>query len=468
MMSSPKSSTSHQKDPNKEDPSLMVFLSGLSGISNEKGLLRYLRTRARGVVSISFPKKSSSGYAFLTMKDKAAKQEMLKVTDLRYKKRTLKVKPFMSGERLSEFKSELNERRLFVFSLPISAKDRELKEFFSKYGEVENAYLIRDRVSRKPKSFGYVLFKDSEISKKVAEIRKFRFKGKKIKVQIHQGKKGQRAGESGKGSEYIKKQPSEGGKSSSVLSNPPGGSKTSRVGSGASGSPKSSSKRSSEGERKRFTKKKKFLRRETPTIIEAGGGVEPNQNQVLQDPEKGESSNIIDSERSDERSRVLGGIPQFAESRQGNNNNQTEGETLQDRLDSLASSRVGPSERKVSTKPRTRARNYHERLGEVPADSKRNEASPESQRDKKSGNLEIFHCLRPTNSAYFPERAEIFKEWFSKTNYRSNVDVGYLPSWKRSRALLEASNTPFHLHHQRQKGRPDWYNLTNLPSKINL
>ena len=251
------------KNKRKENPKLMVFMSGLSGISNETEILSFLRRRFRGVARISFPKKSSSGYAFVTMKDEAAKEEILRAKNLRFKKRELKTKEFLTGQRLSKFKFQLGERRLFVRSLPVSTKDSELYEFFSKYGEVETAYIIGDRITKRPKNFGYVLFKDVEVARDVAALQKIRFKRRKIRVQIHQDKNSPK-GRSG-GIIPIKKARNNRGSDSQSRSISPEDHQTSA---------KKSFKRHTKFKKER----KKFIKKNSPSFIDATGEVEEDHH----------------------------------------------------------------------------------------------------------------------------------------------------------------------------------------------
>ena len=461
-MSSPKISSNNKKKTKKENPRLMVFLSGLSGISNEKGILSYLRSRVRGVIGISFPKKPSSGYAFVTMKDEAAKQQILRAKNLKYKKRELKAKEFLSGSKLSKFKSTLNNRRLFVCSLPVSTKDSELIEFFSEFGEVETAYLIRDRITKKPKSFGYVLYKDVETAREVAGFKSIRFKRKKIKVQIHQGKSGAKSPSDGNDSRYIKKTDEKGQiPFSEKEGKNPKNRQTSKIGSGSSQSSRTEKKKSGRGKRRSSHNTNEFLRKETPSIIEASRGGERQQNQ---------SSDFERSENSIEEKmlRVRSGTPPLEEFNEKNHTREIDLGSPKHHHQRKASAdeRVGTSGLKVS-KLRPNLQNDREGSDEV-SDSKKNEASPESDNDKKSENRELTHSLRPTNSAYFPERAEIFKERLSKGNYRNNVE--YRPSRKTGVRTYVPTPYPglsFRNHTQRYQSHSGWPQYPMLASRYN-
>ena len=60
------------------------------------------------------------------------------------------------------------EAKLYVGNLPWSVTDDELKQMFSQFGEVVDAVVIKDRMTKKSKGFGFVTFaqaKDAETAK---------------------------------------------------------------------------------------------------------------------------------------------------------------------------------------------------------------------------------------------------------------------------------------------------------------
>lgn len=45
---------------------------------------------------------------------------------------------------------------MFAFNLPLKAAERDLFEFFSKAGQVEDVRIIKDRNTNKSKGFAYI------------------------------------------------------------------------------------------------------------------------------------------------------------------------------------------------------------------------------------------------------------------------------------------------------------------------
>lgn len=75
-------------------------------------------------------------------------------------------------------------KRLFVGGLPFSTTDVELKELFSKIGEVESATVVMDRATNRSKGFGFVEMKSEEDAQKaIKELSETELGGRKIVVK---------------------------------------------------------------------------------------------------------------------------------------------------------------------------------------------------------------------------------------------------------------------------------------------
>ncbi len=68
-------------------------------------------------------------------------------------------------------RSDLNNRRLFVYSLAWKTDDATLREHFSQYGDIQEAVVIRDKKTQKSKGYGeYVpLFEKKTYARKKRE-----------------------------------------------------------------------------------------------------------------------------------------------------------------------------------------------------------------------------------------------------------------------------------------------------------
>lgn len=74
-------------------------------------------------------------------------------------------------------------KRLFVGSLPYTTTSEELKELFSKIGEVTAADVITDKYTNQGKGFGFVEFADdANADKAVKELDGTDYQGRKLVV----------------------------------------------------------------------------------------------------------------------------------------------------------------------------------------------------------------------------------------------------------------------------------------------
>jgi len=73
--------------------------------------------------------------------------------------------------------------KVFVGNLAFSATSEELKAEFSKFGEVIEAVIIKDKFSGRSKGFGFVTFsKPEEAKKAIDELNGTDFQGRKLTV----------------------------------------------------------------------------------------------------------------------------------------------------------------------------------------------------------------------------------------------------------------------------------------------
>lgn len=64
--------------------------------------------------------------------------------------------------------------------------NESLLHLFSRYGTVEDAYIIFDNKTLKSKLFGYVVFETAEEAEKVIELKFIKHNTRKIWVKLHE------------------------------------------------------------------------------------------------------------------------------------------------------------------------------------------------------------------------------------------------------------------------------------------
>jgi len=74
-------------------------------------------------------------------------------------------------------------KKVYVGNLPFKHGFAELKEIFSKYGEIEDATVISDKFTGRSKGFGFVTFvNDADAEKAMAEMNNKEVDGRALKV----------------------------------------------------------------------------------------------------------------------------------------------------------------------------------------------------------------------------------------------------------------------------------------------
>ena len=84
--------------------------------------------------------------------------------------------PFLQGKKLELYLEDLNARRIFVKYIPrVVRKNEKLEDFFSRFGEVDYGYVVRDHETQEPKDFGYITFKESTVAQELIKKRTVNF-----------------------------------------------------------------------------------------------------------------------------------------------------------------------------------------------------------------------------------------------------------------------------------------------------
>lgn len=79
---------------------------------------------------------------------------------------------------------------IFVGSLPFKIKEKELKELFEQFGEVESVKIIIDKITRQNKGFGFVVMpNDAEANKAINALDGTEVMGRLIIVSRSEEKK---------------------------------------------------------------------------------------------------------------------------------------------------------------------------------------------------------------------------------------------------------------------------------------
>jgi len=73
--------------------------------------------------------------------------------------------------------------KVYVGNLSFDVDDEKLREIFSKFGDVEEAVVIKDKYSGRSKGFGFVTFSDDAAANKaIKEMNEKEVEGRALKV----------------------------------------------------------------------------------------------------------------------------------------------------------------------------------------------------------------------------------------------------------------------------------------------
>jgi RNA recognition motif-containing protein len=72
--------------------------------------------------------------------------------------------------------------KLYVGNLPYSSSEEDVRQLFQQYGEVQSVNLIEDRMTGKPRGFGFVEMSDEGANEAMNSLDGSKFGGRTLKV----------------------------------------------------------------------------------------------------------------------------------------------------------------------------------------------------------------------------------------------------------------------------------------------
>lgn len=185
----------YTQDQMRRRSELMIFVGGLESTITNSELLAYFGSF--GVIRFcevqcwkNNPVKCR-GFALLDVADLTTYENIL-LTPHRLNGRAIEVnKMILNKEELEEHTQDLNDRKIFVSNLPKKLTDVDLAQFFSQYGEIELAYIIKHHKDNKSKGFGFILYyrkEDKAAAIDIADNDGLFINGKRITCQTYVAK----------------------------------------------------------------------------------------------------------------------------------------------------------------------------------------------------------------------------------------------------------------------------------------
>lgn len=168
------------------------YIGSLPGIVDGRELRRYLQ-QFGDVDSLEIIKDASTGkckgYAFLSIKLTLSETQFLNIRHF-YDGRIIFIRQKLQGTDLKHHKEDFQQKRLYISTSSRRLSDYDLFVYFSKFGEVDLAYFVKNHVKSKDKVFfGYVNFKSDDSVKQVMAMPKHMIKKQEVKCDIYRPKK---------------------------------------------------------------------------------------------------------------------------------------------------------------------------------------------------------------------------------------------------------------------------------------
>jgi len=159
-----------------------VYLTSLPPTSSENQIKQYFSTFAKvRSCRLIYSKGLCKGFGMLEIEDIDGFRRILQKEHFILGRR-ITVEEYLEGNRLEVKRNNINERRVRLSNIHYTISDAQLKEAFTVFGPVVNAYRIVKSDGKKMK-FGFLLFEDEANANKCCRRGNLFIKGKDVKTE---------------------------------------------------------------------------------------------------------------------------------------------------------------------------------------------------------------------------------------------------------------------------------------------
>ena len=133
---------SQTNDNEEAKKKFKIFIAGIPKTCNFNELRQKLSTIGP-VLSLEPQINRYTGlyakHAFMETTEQG-QQRFLDKEALKFKKSLIKFAPYLKGDKLASYLKRFNSKRLFIYRLPNGTTLRDIRSYFSKFGDIKNLY----------------------------------------------------------------------------------------------------------------------------------------------------------------------------------------------------------------------------------------------------------------------------------------------------------------------------------------
>lgn len=163
-----------------------IFIGSIRKGSRTKDLTNLLKITPKvKSVKIIYPKayKMTKGFAIFDVNfSRGMCLKKFKKRKILFQGTPLYIADYLEGDQITKRDVDLSQRKIYVSKIPRSASKTEFLGLFTKYGDVENAYISKEK-ARRAFLYGFVTFYEEEDAEQCVKLGKIRFKGVDLRVK---------------------------------------------------------------------------------------------------------------------------------------------------------------------------------------------------------------------------------------------------------------------------------------------